>query len=96
MAAANALNNLARAAVGIGAGVSLLQSSMYNVDGGFRAVMFDRYRGVQAALHSLMCSLVLLSTASASQGAATPRLPLAPHTPLPAPTSPCGVIMTSP
>jgi len=47
MSAANALNNLARAAVGIGAGASLLQASLYNVDGGFRAVMFDRLRGVQ-------------------------------------------------
>eukprot|EP00967_Tisochrysis_lutea_P115846 scaffold185964_cov34-Tisochrysis_lutea.AAC.3 len=47
-AAANALNNLARAAVGIGAGVSLLQASIYDVDGGYRAVMFDRLRGVQA------------------------------------------------
>ena len=47
MSAANALNNLARAAVGIGAGASLLQASMYNVDGGYRAVMFDRLRGVQ-------------------------------------------------
>mmetsp|Transcript_72974 Transcript_72974/g.101151 ORF Transcript_72974/g.101151 Transcript_72974/m.101151 type:complete len:276 (+) Transcript_72974:1587-2414(+) len=46
-AAANALNNLARAAVGIGAGVSLLQASIYDVDGGYRAVMFDRLRGVQ-------------------------------------------------
>lgn len=45
--AANALNNLAKAAVGIGAGVSLFQSSIYNVDGGYRAVMFDRLRGVQ-------------------------------------------------
>merc|ERR1719247_3331145 len=34
-------------AIGIGAGVSLFQSSIYNVDGGFRAVMFDRLRGVQ-------------------------------------------------
>ena len=48
MAAAQALNNLARAAVGIGAGVSLFQASVYDVDGGFRAVMFDRLRGVQA------------------------------------------------
>jgi len=47
MAAANALNNLAKAAIGIGAGASLFQASMYNVDGGFRAVMFDRLRGVQ-------------------------------------------------
>merc|ERR1740127_441238 len=45
--AANALNNIARAAVGLGAGASLLQSSMYNVDGGYRAIMFDRLRGVQ-------------------------------------------------
>jgi len=45
--AANVLNNLAKAAVGIGAGVSLLQSSMYTVDGGQRAIMFDRLRGVQ-------------------------------------------------
>merc|ERR1712216_294316 len=45
--AANALNNLARGAITIGAGASLLQSSMYNVDGGFRAIMFDRLRGVQ-------------------------------------------------
>jgi hypothetical protein len=47
MAAAGALNNLARAAVGIGAGVSLFQASIYDVDGGYRAVMFDRLRGVQ-------------------------------------------------
>jgi len=50
--AANALNNLAKAAVGIGAGASLLQASMYNVDGGFRAVMFDRLRGVQVCMHA--------------------------------------------
>ena len=45
--ASNILNNLAKGAIGIGAGVSLFQSSIYNVDGGFRAVMFDRLRGVQ-------------------------------------------------
>uniref|UniRef100_A0A7S0HM41 Prohibitin n=1 Tax=Phaeocystis antarctica TaxID=33657 RepID=A0A7S0HM41_9EUKA len=48
--ASNALNNLAKAAVGLGAGVSLFQSSIYNVDGGFRAVMFDRLRGVQSGV----------------------------------------------
>merc|ERR1719247_2012749 len=37
-------------AIGIGAGVSLFQSSIYNVDGGFRAVMFDRLRGVQSGV----------------------------------------------
>ena len=48
--AQQALNGLARAAVGIGAGVSLFQASVYNVDGGFRAVMFDRISGVQRAV----------------------------------------------
>jgi len=47
-AASNALGGIARAAIGIGAGVSLFQASIYNVDGGSRAVMFDRLRGVQA------------------------------------------------
>ena len=47
MSAANVLNNVARAAVGLGASASLLQASMYSVDGGSRAVMFDRLRGVQ-------------------------------------------------
>lgn len=42
-----ALTNLARAAVGIGAGVSAIQSSMYTVDGGTRAVIFDRLSGVK-------------------------------------------------
>eukprot|EP00310_Coccolithus_braarudii_P013156 CAMPEP_0183350360 /NCGR_PEP_ID=MMETSP0164_2-20130417/18449_1 /TAXON_ID=221442 /ORGANISM="Coccolithus pelagicus ssp braarudi, Strain PLY182g" /LENGTH=276 /DNA_ID=CAMNT_0025522265 /DNA_START=31 /DNA_END=861 /DNA_ORIENTATION=- len=46
-AAGNALSHLAKAAVGIGAGISLFQASIYNVDGGSRAVMFDRLRGVQ-------------------------------------------------
>ena len=45
--AASALNNLAKGAVGLGASISLLQASIYDVDGGFRAVMFDRLRGVQ-------------------------------------------------
>ena len=50
MAAANALNNLAKAAVGIGTSISLAQAAMYDVDGGFRAVMFDRLRGVQRSV----------------------------------------------
>ena len=48
--AQQALNGLARAAVGIGAGISLFQASVYNVDGGFRAVMFDRLSGVQRSV----------------------------------------------
>ncbi|ACO67377.1 predicted protein [Micromonas commoda] len=45
-AAANALTNLARAAIGLGVGATALNSSIYDVDGGTAAVMFDRFRGV--------------------------------------------------
>lgn len=48
MSAGQALSYLGRAAVGLGAGASLFQASIYNVDGGSRAVMFDRLRGVQS------------------------------------------------
>ncbi|KNC96020.1 prohibitin subunit PHB1 [Spizellomyces punctatus DAOM BR117] len=41
-----ALESLARWAVPVGALVAGLQSSMYNVEGGHRAVIFDRLRGV--------------------------------------------------
>jgi len=47
-AASQALTNVARAAIGLGAGASLFQASIYNVDGGSRVVMFDRLRGVQS------------------------------------------------
>lgn len=46
MAAASLLNNVARGAIVIGAGVSAFQSSIYNVEGGFRAIIFDRVFGV--------------------------------------------------
>eukprot|EP00245_Coleochaete_scutata_P008709 TRINITY_DN2711_c0_g1_i1.p1 TRINITY_DN2711_c0_g1~~TRINITY_DN2711_c0_g1_i1.p1 ORF type:complete len:283 (-),score=60.03 TRINITY_DN2711_c0_g1_i1:433-1281(-) len=45
-AAAQFLSNLAKVAAGLGVGGSLLQSSLYTVDGGHRAVLFDRFRGV--------------------------------------------------
>ncbi|KAG6742784.1 hypothetical protein POTOM_053723 [Populus tomentosa] len=45
-AAVSSLNNLARAAFGIGAAATVLNSSLYTVDGGQRAVLFDRFRGV--------------------------------------------------
>jgi len=44
------LNTIAKGAIGIGAGVSLFQAAIYNVDGGYRAVMFDRLRGVQSQI----------------------------------------------
>ncbi|KAE9449105.1 hypothetical protein RHGRI_028128 [Rhododendron griersonianum] len=40
------LTNLARAAFGLGVGATALNSSLYTVDGGQRAVLFDRFRGV--------------------------------------------------
>ncbi|XVE67760.1 hypothetical protein DITRI_Ditri09bG0014100 [Diplodiscus trichospermus] len=45
-AAVSFLTNLARAALGLGAAASVLNASMYTVDGGQRAVIFDRLRGV--------------------------------------------------
>ncbi|WJX87456.1 Prohibitin-3, mitochondrial [Trifolium repens] len=40
------LTNLARAAIGFGAAATALNSSLYTVDGGQRAVLFDRFRGI--------------------------------------------------
>ncbi|CAJ2657135.1 prohibitin mitochondrial-like [Trifolium pratense] len=45
-AAVSFLRNLARAAIGLGAGATALNSSLYTVDGGQRAVLFDRFRGI--------------------------------------------------
>ncbi|ERN04007.1 hypothetical protein AMTRI_Chr13g85440 [Amborella trichopoda] len=45
-AAVSFLTNVARAAFGLGVGATLLNSSLYTVDGGQRAVLFDRFRGV--------------------------------------------------
>lgn len=45
-AAVSFLTNLARTAFGLGLGATVLNSSLYTVDGGQRAVLFDRFRGV--------------------------------------------------
>lgn len=45
-AAASFLTNIARAAFGLGISATVLNSSLYTVDGGQRAVLFDRFRGV--------------------------------------------------
>ncbi|KAF9600276.1 hypothetical protein IFM89_005862 [Coptis chinensis] len=45
-AAVSFLTNTARAALGLGLGASLVNASLYTVDGGQRAVIFDRFRGV--------------------------------------------------
>jgi prohibitin 1 len=45
-AAVSFLTNLARAAIGFGASATAINSSLYTVDGGQRAVLFDRFRGI--------------------------------------------------
>ncbi|CAK8564792.1 unnamed protein product [Lathyrus sativus] len=45
-AAASILNNIARFAFGLGAAATAVNSSLYTVDGGQRAVLFDRFRGI--------------------------------------------------
>ncbi|KAL6139484.1 hypothetical protein ACLB2K_057788 [Fragaria x ananassa] len=45
-AAVSFLTNLARAALGLGVGSTIVNSALYTVDGGQRAVLFDRFRGV--------------------------------------------------
>ncbi|CDP05508.1 unnamed protein product [Coffea canephora] len=45
-AAVSFLTNIARAAFGLGIGATILNSSLYIVDGGQRAVLFDQFRGV--------------------------------------------------
>lgn len=44
---AQALNSLYKAAVPLAIGASIFQSSIYDVKGGTRAVIFDRYSGVK-------------------------------------------------
>ncbi|GER31341.1 prohibitin [Striga asiatica] len=45
-AAASVLANIARAAFSLGLGATVLNSSLYTVDGGQRCVLFDRFRGI--------------------------------------------------
>lgn len=45
-AAFSFLTNIARTAIGLGVGASFLSASLFTVDGGQRAVLFDRFRGV--------------------------------------------------
>ncbi|XP_021721152.1 prohibitin-3, mitochondrial-like [Chenopodium quinoa] len=44
--AANILNSVAKTALGLGALGALANSALYTVDGGEKAVIFDRFRGV--------------------------------------------------
>ncbi|CAN4126735.1 unnamed protein product [Withania somnifera] len=41
------LTNIARAAFGLGISATIINSSLYTVDGGQRAVLFDRFSGVK-------------------------------------------------
>jgi len=44
--AVSLLANIAKAAASLGLGATVINSSLYTVDGGQRAVLFDRFRGV--------------------------------------------------
>ncbi|KAF5208156.1 Prohibitin, partial [Thalictrum thalictroides] len=44
--AVSLLNNIAKAALFLGVGSTAVNSSLYTVDGGERAVLFDRFHGV--------------------------------------------------
>jgi len=46
MSVQRALSNIAALAISVGTGVGLLNASLYTVDGGHKAVLFDRFRGV--------------------------------------------------
>ncbi|KAJ1406762.1 Prohibitin [Sesbania bispinosa] len=45
-AVSSLLSQLARFAFGVGAAITTVNSSLYTVDGGQRAVLFDRFRGI--------------------------------------------------
>eukprot|EP00794_Sanderia_malayensis_P017462 gene17462-19209_t len=45
--AARLLNSLGKLGIGIAVAGGVINSAIYNVDGGHRAVIFDRFRGVQ-------------------------------------------------
>ncbi|XP_064646628.1 prohibitin 1-like [Lineus longissimus] len=45
--AARALNNLGKLGLGIAVAGGVVNSALFNVDGGHRAVIFDRFRGVR-------------------------------------------------
>ncbi|XP_016201290.1 prohibitin-3, mitochondrial [Arachis ipaensis] len=45
-AAVSFLSNIGRAAFGLGTAAAVLNTSLYTVDGGQRAVLFDRFRGI--------------------------------------------------
>ena len=46
MALANVFNRIGQLGVGLAIAGGVVQSALYNVDGGYRAVIFDRFRGI--------------------------------------------------
>ena len=46
MALANVFNRIGQLGIGLAVAGGVVQSALYNVDGGYRAVMFDRFRGI--------------------------------------------------
>jgi hypothetical protein len=46
MALANVFNRIGQLGVGLAIAGGVVNSALYNVDGGYRAVIFDRFRGI--------------------------------------------------
>jgi hypothetical protein len=46
MALANVFNRIGQLGVGLAVAGGVVNSALYNVDGGYRAVIFDRFRGI--------------------------------------------------
>jgi hypothetical protein len=51
------ITRLRRASLALGFGVSLLDAAMFTVDGGHKAVLFDRFQGVTGPLAALIGGL---------------------------------------
>jgi len=49
---ASMLNNVAKWAAGLGITAGILQSCVFTVDGGHRAIVFDRFYGVKSTIYS--------------------------------------------
>lgn len=54
--------------VPIAIGATVVQSSLYDVPGGYRAVLFDRFSGVKAAVRFLHLSISVEATGPFTQG----------------------------
>lgn len=57
---ARVITRLARASLALGFGASLLDAAMFTVDGGHKAVLFDRFQGVLDETAGEVCGFLVL------------------------------------